>query len=374
MNNTKADVYTAATGGTKLTFDGTDNKFSAAQLPKELYVQGTTASDDMKDVTLTLTAQDLGNLFDSVKFTVLWVEISWKRLSTEEISTDNDRREAEHGLCGTYNLGINDYQQGGQLWRGWGYEIIGSVYPLSFQSAVTWEQDREARWYENDSYLSSQTDFTANFPGSGTGNDGPDPYWQDSDPQSNQSNGKVYFLDSPGLWREAKPVNTTRRARTNFRVVARYTGDIYSTQRCSLIWAHYVRFSMKQTAAPNGNTWGALADVAGDNDATSGSFTKLSWDLNSPSVTGITPNNGTNNGTVTITNLAGTSFVKGATVKLSKFGEGDIIATDIAYVDPTKITCKFDLTGAATGQWNLVVVNPRDTPLVKTNFFTVNNP
>jgi hypothetical protein len=75
-------------------------------------------------------------------------------------------------------------------------------------------------------------------------------------------------------------------------------------------------------------------------------------------ISSITPNEGTNDGAVTITNLAGGDFAGGATVKLTKAGEDDIDATHINVVSSTKITCRFDLTGKAAGRWNVVVTNP----------------
>jgi len=119
----------------------------------------------------------------------------------------------------------------------------------------------------------------------------------------------------------------------------------------------------------------------------SGSWTDLGTALNSdaairvrtstsvapaPTVTGITPSSGVNTGTVHITNLAGTNFQSGATVKLTKSGQSDINATNVTVVSPSQITCDFDLTGAATGQWNVVVRNPDSQTGQLDNGFTVN--
>ncbi|MFC1993902.1 beta strand repeat-containing protein [Chloroflexota bacterium] len=78
----------------------------------------------------------------------------------------------------------------------------------------------------------------------------------------------------------------------------------------------------------------------------------------SPTVTSITPSTGVNTGSVSITDLAGTNFVDGATVKITKTGESDINATSVAWDSAIKLTCDFDLSGAATGLWNVVVTNP----------------
>lgn len=76
-----------------------------------------------------------------------------------------------------------------------------------------------------------------------------------------------------------------------------------------------------------------------------------------PAVTSITPNKGDNDAIINITNLAGFNFKTGAQVKLSKIGESDIIADNVVVVSANKITCRFDLTGKATGSWDVVVTN-----------------
>jgi hypothetical protein len=77
-----------------------------------------------------------------------------------------------------------------------------------------------------------------------------------------------------------------------------------------------------------------------------------------PVVTGITPNNGTNDGVISIANLAGSSFQPGATVKLTKQGQTAINATAVTVLSASKITCQFDLTGKAPGAWDVIVTNP----------------
>lgn len=74
-----------------------------------------------------------------------------------------------------------------------------------------------------------------------------------------------------------------------------------------------------------------------------------------PQVTGIVPNKGYNNGVVNITNLSGSNFRTGASVKLRKAGEADIDGENVAVVSGDKITCSFDLTRKAVGLWDVVV-------------------
>jgi hypothetical protein len=76
-----------------------------------------------------------------------------------------------------------------------------------------------------------------------------------------------------------------------------------------------------------------------------------------PQVLSIAPDTGNNDGVAHITNLAGTGFRAGAAVRLKKTGESDIIATSVSVVSPNRITCDLELTGAATGPWDVRVTN-----------------
>ena len=93
-----------------------------------------------------------------------------------------------------------------------------------------------------------------------------------------------------------------------------------------------------------------------------------------PTVTSITPSSGAYTETVHITNLAGTNFEAGATVKLTKTGEPEIDATNVVVVSSSRITCDFDLNGAATGYWNVVVTNPDTQSGTLPNGFRVTAP
>ena len=81
-----------------------------------------------------------------------------------------------------------------------------------------------------------------------------------------------------------------------------------------------------------------------------------------PTVTAITPSSGLNSGSLNISNLQGTGFLPGATVQLQKSGQTSISGTSVSVVGPTQITFTFNLSGAATGTWNVVVTNT-DTSL-----------
>ena len=73
---------------------------------------------------------------------------------------------------------------------------------------------------------------------------------------------------------------------------------------------------------------------------------------------------------VHITDLAGSGFQSGATVRLIKTGQADIVATNVGVSD-SKITCDFDLGGACPGQWTVRVTNPDSGYVELDNGFTV---
>ncbi len=77
-----------------------------------------------------------------------------------------------------------------------------------------------------------------------------------------------------------------------------------------------------------------------------------------PQVTSITPASGSNDGVLHISRLAGAYFQPGSSVKLAKAGEQDMQATRVVVDGDTRIACDIDLTGAASGNWDVVVSNP----------------
>jgi PKD repeat protein len=102
-----------------------------------------------------------------------------------------------------------------------------------------------------------------------------------------------------------------------------------------------------------------------------GGFTITS--TSAPIVNSITPSSGTSGNPVSITNLAGSGFQTGATVKLNSSTLGsDIPSAGVTVVSSSQITCTFYLTGAAAGDWNVVVTNPDGQTGMKANTFTVN--
>jgi hypothetical protein len=88
-------------------------------------------------------------------------------------------------------------------------------------------------------------------------------------------------------------------------------------------------------------------------------------------VAGITPATGVNTSTVDITNLAGTGFIRGATVNLTRPGRANLTATGVTVLSPSKIVCSLPITGAEWGPWNVTVTNPDGEAETLTGGFTV---
>jgi hypothetical protein len=72
-------------------------------------------------------------------------------------------------------------------------------------------------------------------------------------------------------------------------------------------------------------------------------------------INSIKPRNGCNTVPLSVTNLSGAGFVAGSTIKISRAGQSSINASNINLVDSTKFTCTLDITGAATGYWDVIV-------------------
>lgn len=77
------------------------------------------------------------------------------------------------------------------------------------------------------------------------------------------------------------------------------------------------------------------------------------WDM--PTIGSLSEKKVFNGGPVQL-KITGKRFNYGATVKLTKEGAPDIIATDLV-ITKNKISCTFDLLDQPTGNWNLVVTN-----------------
>jgi PKD repeat protein len=90
-----------------------------------------------------------------------------------------------------------------------------------------------------------------------------------------------------------------------------------------------------------------------------------------PTVTGVLPASGIQGTAVPVT-VSGTGFQAGATVKLARAGQADIVATNVVVVTSAQITCRFAVPSTApVGAWQVVVTNPGGEYGVLAGGFTV---
>ncbi len=85
---------------------------------------------------------------------------------------------------------------------------------------------------------------------------------------------------------------------------------------------------------------------------------------------GVNPDVGGNTGAVSVT-ISGTGFEMGATAKLTRVGEADIVGAPVAVLNEASIATTFDLTGAALGSWNVVAENPSSSLFTLEDGFTI---
>ena len=89
-----------------------------------------------------------------------------------------------------------------------------------------------------------------------------------------------------------------------------------------------------------------------------------------PYIRDVEPDTGIAGNSVSITDISGQNFNTAASVKLSKAGNPDIVATNVVVSSPTDLTCILPLPGNATaGSWDLVVTNPDGQYYNYTNIF-----
>ncbi len=124
-------------------------------------------------------------------------------------------------------------------------------------------------------------------------------------------------------------------------------------------------FNLAGAAAGQWNV--VLTNPDGQNGSLPDSFTVSNA---APTVTGISPSSGYSGLNVEISNITGTNFLNGATVTFRR-GTDTITATNTTVISSLRISCTADLSGAATGTWDVVVTNPDLQSGTGSTMFTV---
>jgi|GEM_PF-546432 len=194
--------------------------------------------------------------------------------------------------------------------------------------------------------------------------------WNDTNIYAGDSTGEVWRYDGSETWAD---VGDTGSDWANTML---WNGSkLYAGLESGRVVQYDSGTTWSDTGGPGTDpieslAWNGSNLFAGSNDT--GTVSR-NGALPAPTVVSITPDSGFTSGTVSITNLAGTGFESGATVKLTKVGETDIDGTSVSFVSATKLTCDFDLTGALTGNWDVVVTNPDSQAGTLTGGFMVSN-
>jgi len=174
----------------------------------------------------------------------------------------------------TYDLGgPRRFDDDGNPERfGRGVEFVGTVQPYDFDQNIILERDVDAIGYDgNGQNLSVTKPASENVP---PGNNDTGPSWaRDDDPQSGDSDGRVYDWDNPGIITYDDPINDIHRLRANFKEFAVFNGIL-----CSNIYKWKAAISMKKTSE-GATGWSQVDDVEGDNNCGIGWLDHLTWNL-----------------------------------------------------------------------------------------------
>jgi hypothetical protein len=271
----KVKFMDAAVGGAEVKIDGAANRFAPGALPKDLFVEGLTESDTMRDVKVTLD-HGTRTAVDSATLTVLWVDKPTVNLAGK-ISKNNSKRNAYIGWtkAGTSKLGIQEYNAKFGARMGCGSEASAKVHPKKFQfpgSNLKLERDFDFKDFNGSVQLAAGARSAVIPPANDTGPAAA----RDDDPRPDDT---IYDWDAAGLNIPNAPVGTIHRTRNNFQAFASITAEGKSV-RCSEIREYFIAFSQEQKRAPSGAKWQVKTppDVAGDNSVGNGT-TKLTFDL-----------------------------------------------------------------------------------------------
>ena len=90
-----------------------------------------------------------------------------------------------------------------------------------------------------------------------------------------------------------------------------------------------------------------------------------------PTITGIVPATGMNNGPVVNAVISGTNFWGTPVAKLVRTGYSDRAGTSVTVLSPSAINASFNLTGAAAGLYTVAVINPDGRQALLPNGFMI---
>jgi hypothetical protein len=240
----------------------------------DVEVRGITESSTKDNLWMSATFGS--SSLDTEDFTVVLVTLSLR--FSNSVSADNGASSVQQTGLGTLQLGGPFLSSGTEpvLWRH-AVEIVGTILPSNFSESVILQRQVVATnsWNENNTLVSN------------AGCDPPQPtpcldtsfpQYRDDNPQSGNSGGRVYDIDSPGSsLQPTAPIGLIRRRRTNFlqwATISQLQSGLTSNVRISPDIQWYQRLSIEKTRS------GVQVniDLLNDNQVGSGT-TLLSWNF-----------------------------------------------------------------------------------------------
>lgn len=238
------------TGTGEARFTSNNNTTLTITNTTNVEIKGITESSTKDNIRLkaTWTNNNRTYTLDDEDFTVISVTLSLRFSNNDTVSLDNSARTAQQNGVGTVQLGGPFLSSGSEpvLWRH-AVEIVGTILPSNFSEPIVLQREVVATnsWDENNVLVGNAG---CNPPQQTPCPDTSSPQYRDDDPQSGNSGGKVYDIDSPGSnLVSTAPIGTIRRRRTNFRqwatisqlqggqtVDVRVSSDIQWFQRISI--------------------------------------------------------------------------------------------------------------------------------------------
>ncbi|MGH9734949.1 MAG: hypothetical protein ACRD8A_10215 [Candidatus Acidiferrales bacterium] len=263
-------TYSATPGDNSVSYTPTSLQASVAGAQGNEYVVTPTSEVPEVDGVSTGNVTITGEITDEStgcrasaqnSNTVLGITISQRAVSGESISSDNGAKPNDLGASGTISLGPI-IRTGMLVGCGVAVETVGTVSPSTYTGSIVIRRTVVS----DGTYTNSTYTGEPKTPGE---DDTSFAEYQDQDPQSGGSSGKIYDYDDAGI--DPTGTGTPYRLRFNYTVYAATSdGTIVSTQS-----SFYVRMSCEGTS--NGG-YQFATDVAGDNIWGTGS-TLTSWNL-----------------------------------------------------------------------------------------------
>ncbi|HPH34881.1 MAG TPA: PKD domain-containing protein [Methanoregulaceae archaeon] len=177
-------------------------------------------------------------------------------------------------------------------------------------------------------------------------------------PPSGANNAIVNVTISGAFFRETPEVNLTRDAAT-------ITGT-----NVTYVNAGTIKCDLPLTGAALGN-WSVTVRNPDGQVSNSLNFTV---ENPRPTVSGVIPSKGTNDTVVAVT-VSGAYFLATPRVNLTTPTGSDVIqGENVTVIDSGNLTCEFNLTRRAIGDWNVIVMNPDGKGGGKRNAFKITTP